>query len=207
MSCPAQADPARRSAPERHRRQRARPPRTCRQSPRAYVTSSAREASLPPASMRAQQARPPERQRPCAPRSSCKNRFRRASRSHTWCKTYSGIPSQQTASVAIILSPQNATVLRNIGRRLRVPTKRVGPLPHHTHTGAQIGQRALVALGFAGVTQTARRSSALGPLTQNAHAQTPSAQNSLIGQDRLSALPALFCNYGNCYFIVVVTSS
>ena len=152
MSCPAQADPARRSAPKRNRRQRARPPRTCRQSPRAYVTSSAREASLPPASMRAQQARPPERQRPCAPRSSCKNRFRRASRSHTWCKTYSGIPSQQTASVAIILSPRGSNVLHNNDLNLRTPAKRAGPYPvtrtlgqrsasgHSSHLGLRASQ-------------------------------------------------------------------
>ena len=70
-----------------------------------------------------------ERQRPCVPRSSCKNRFRRTSRSHTWCKTYSGIPSQQTASVAIILSLRDPNVLRNIGHSLRTPAKRAGPYP------------------------------------------------------------------------------
>ena len=60
-------------------------------------------------------------------------------------------------------------------------------LPRHAYAGAKIRQRALVALGFAGVMQTARRPSAPGPLTQNAHARTPSAQNSLIGQHQLSA--------------------
>ena len=152
MSCPAQADPVRRSAPERHRPPPARPPRTRRQSPRAYATSSAREASLPPASARAQQARQPEKRRPCVPRSSCKNRFRRASRSHTWCKTYSGIPSQQTASVAIILSLRGPNVLRNISRRLRTPAKRAEPYPitrtlghksasgHSSHLGLRASQ-------------------------------------------------------------------
>ncbi len=75
------------------------------------------------------------KRRSCVPRSSCKNRFRRASRSHTWCKTYSGIPSQQTASVAIILSLRSPNVLRNIGQSLRTPAKRAGPTPPRARWG------------------------------------------------------------------------
>lgn len=55
------------------------------------------------------------------------------------------------------------------------------------NAGAKVCQRALVALGLAGVAQTARLPSASGPLTQKRACPTPSAQNSLNGQHQLSA--------------------